>query len=352
MLVFIIMTNHMIACAWYGLATLDIDSADGWVAINMPPDASTGYLYATSLHWSLTQFTPASMEITPKNVSERVFNIIAIIMGMVLFSSFVSRITNTMNYLRALDFENTKQFVLLQSYFRKHGLSTSLCVRIRGHLDAYLAEKRKDIKETDIKLLSHMSASLRIELHYETFMPKVRHHPFLREYDTNFAHSMQRICHLAAGQSSLYGGDVLFNRDDVCSKMYFLHGGLLMYDLTNRRAGGFSKSRSQIEVKPTEVTEGEWLAEAALWAQTWAHPGQATAHGLCTCVTISVGQFHAAVRENRVATVASAIYAGIFVGWLNTVSISQLTDRQMLSFDVARAVHVAFEEPEEGETMA
>lgn len=360
MLVLILLTNHMIACVWYGLTTAEPDATDTWVAQNGLQNASPAYLYATSMHWSLTQFTPASMRITPANLRERVFNLVVIVMGMVLFSSFVSRITNTMNFLRAIDFENTKQFVKLQAYFRKHGLSTSLCVRIRGHLDAFLAEKRKDIKEKDIALLQHLSEPLRVELHYETFLPKVRHHPFLKAYDTNFVHSMRRISHKAAAQESLYGGDVLFSLGDVCSRMYFLHGGLLAYDLANfasRRTGGggFYKSRTCADCTPSEVAAGEWLAEAALWADTWVHLGRAMAHGRCNCVTINVQQFHAAVRENKVATSASAIYAGIFVDWMNKVSAGELTDLHMPSFDAARAVNIAFVdgvEPDKGEVMA
>ncbi len=141
--------NHLVACVWYA-----IGNAATWqkglcfVAsmlcdLRTTPDRTGGslnskwhlgaslhyvtpkdgkniwYRYSTALHWSITQFTPASMEVTPQNEYERFFTVCSstegdkhvwlcagrgiILSGMLIFSSFVSAITNAMNQLRNLN---------------------------------------------------------------------------------------------------------------------------------------------------------------------------------------------------------------------------------------------------------
>merc|ERR1719181_2010605 len=93
------------------------------------------YLYTTSLHWSLTQFTPASMEVYPENARERTFAIVVLVFALVTFSSFVSSITNAMTHLRNMNSEFEKQLLVFQRYLRYHRISTPLAVRMRRHLE-------------------------------------------------------------------------------------------------------------------------------------------------------------------------------------------------------------------------
>merc|ERR1711976_256751 len=70
------------------------------------------YLYTTALHWALTQYTPASMEVTPRNWAERIYAIFVLLFGLLVFSSTISRITTSMSRLqdmKAKDFENMEK---------------------------------------------------------------------------------------------------------------------------------------------------------------------------------------------------------------------------------------------------
>merc|ERR1719217_1561451 len=86
----IVLICHIIACIWFAIGR---SRHHGWVDHFKVVDRDTGYQYATSLHWSLTQFAPASMEVSPRTADERVFNIIMILFGLVIFSSFISSVT-------------------------------------------------------------------------------------------------------------------------------------------------------------------------------------------------------------------------------------------------------------------
>merc|ERR1712072_979908 len=63
LLCFILFLNHGIACCWYFLGRMTRDSGQVcWIDANKMMERELGYKYTTSLHWTLTQFTPASME--------------------------------------------------------------------------------------------------------------------------------------------------------------------------------------------------------------------------------------------------------------------------------------------------
>merc|ERR1719277_2137023 len=90
LLCFVLVLNHVIACSWYVVGRLTRDAGiTNWVDVGQVNGTKTVYLYATSLHWSLTQFTPASMEISARNLWERLFSICVLLFAMLVFSSIV-----------------------------------------------------------------------------------------------------------------------------------------------------------------------------------------------------------------------------------------------------------------------
>merc|ERR1719271_802382 len=80
---FILLVNHYIACMWYAIAEFNPVHERTWLdkfkSDTGQQNPTVFFRYTTALHWSVTQFTPASMEIHPANTVERVFAI-----GMVL----------------------------------------------------------------------------------------------------------------------------------------------------------------------------------------------------------------------------------------------------------------------------
>lgn len=97
-------------------------------------DASLSYRYATSLHWSLTQFTPAAMEVYAKNLFERVYSVCVLLFALITFSSFVSSITNLMNHLRSINAQRLEQQKKLRLYLHQHGISSESVNRVWHYL--------------------------------------------------------------------------------------------------------------------------------------------------------------------------------------------------------------------------
>merc|ERR1712232_745909 len=132
-----VIMNHYIACFWYGISTLLQASHNTWTAKafgrageDTEEPAEILWAYTTSMHWSLTQFTPASMEVVPRNPYERLFNIVVILMALVVFSSFVSSITTAMTHIRNINAQKTKRETEIRSFFCEHKISPRLTSRV------------------------------------------------------------------------------------------------------------------------------------------------------------------------------------------------------------------------------
>merc|ERR1712226_1675413 len=173
-LIMMVIMNHYIACFWYGLSTLLQDTHSTWTqkAFGDPDaeDAETPailWAYTSSMHWSLTQFTPASMEIFPRNEYERLFNIVVILMALVVFSSFVSSITTAMTHIRNINAQKTKRETEIRSFFCEHKISPRLTSRVWHYVRQNKAAGMARTKTEDITTLRELPAVLLNDLREE-----------------------------------------------------------------------------------------------------------------------------------------------------------------------------------------
>lgn len=322
----IMMLNHLIACMWFAVCSWG-GALDSWVVIYESAHRSKAYLYCTALHWSFTQFTPASMEVNPVALHERIFAIVVIIFALVTFSSFISSITNAMNTLHMMNNENVKAFAVLQRYFRSNSISLSLCVRVRRHVEYKLEALRQAVHEKDVKLLRMLNTPLQIDLHYEVYSVVFKTHAFFVQFDQSFQRCMKMMCHDGVHELHVSEGDAIFCRGDPAKKVYTITAGETTY--VNRKDD------------LTVVKQGEWLAEAGLWT-TWVHHGQAQGKGETTIVSVDTKTFLTYALENRANTSHVSHYAVLFVEHLNTLNPEDFVDLSDPSFNIAWATHVAF----------
>ncbi|CAE8609491.1 unnamed protein product [Polarella glacialis] len=252
--------NHLIACSWYAVGISDHEREDTWVKANDLKAKGTVYAYTTALHWSITQFTPASMEVVPTNELERSFTIVVILSAMVIFSSFISTITNAMTQLRNLNSESNVELVKLRCFFSDHEVSASLVARISSciHQSSKLTGSR--VHSEDVSILELLPVSLKCDLAEEVFAPTLCAHPFILTWGEYYPRESKRLF-LAARSSSLGAQHELFNIGQVAESMYFLSSGAMVYMRDDER--------------PARVSPGHWLAEPTLWIK-WKHVGHAS----------------------------------------------------------------------------
>lgn len=332
LLLCILAVNHFIACLWYALCKWGAAEQSWLHQLSDDHEKDAAYLYMTSLHWSLTQFTPAAMEVCPAALHERIFAVVVIVFALVTFSSFISSITNAMESLRNLNSESNKDHNTLQLYFRTHSISLSLCARVTRYVQYKAKLHDLSITENDVKLLRLLSVPLQIDLHYEVHCSRLETHGFFSEFDKHFQRCMKMVCHKAIEEIHVSEGDYLFCRGDFAKHFLIMRVGSITY--THRSRG------------ERALTKGHWLAEAGLWTP-WSHKGGAQATTESTLDAVDYAQFVTCLVDSHSAHGCPVHYAHLFVEHLKTIDQESLSDLPDSSFNLQLAITIAFQEVNE-----
>eukprot|EP00747_Dinoflagellata_sp_TGD_P194498 gnl/TRDRNA2_/TRDRNA2_61986_c0_seq1.p1 gnl/TRDRNA2_/TRDRNA2_61986_c0~~gnl/TRDRNA2_/TRDRNA2_61986_c0_seq1.p1 ORF type:complete len:742 (+),score=129.03 gnl/TRDRNA2_/TRDRNA2_61986_c0_seq1:103-2328(+) len=314
-LLFLIMfINHFVACAWYAVSyTADANKNARWIDMFTVHD-NTYTRYFISLHWSITQFTPGSMPVQPQNLQERFFSILVLLLGLVVFSSFVSSITATMNRLRNLSAAQATQYWLLRKYFREHKISHELCARVNRYVSVVVWSQQKFTQQKDVALLQLLSGPLRTELQGELWKPKLISHPFFERLDHKSQDFVRDVCGSCVDQVLLSRGDVLFNSGKEADKMYFLWRGFMAYDSRDNLKGHIMDAES--------LHEGQWCCEAVLWMR-WIHQGRMRAKIECDLMTLAADKFRDVAMRHPAHFRFPRRYAHAFLSTMRKVGKEQ-----------------------------
>lgn len=285
---FIVCLNHFIACAWYWIGTLN--TGETWIEDNFRDWHTTTYRYMTSLHWSLTQFTPASMEVFPTNAGERTYNVCVVILAMVTFSTFISSITEAMTRLRKSNGRKAAQELVLRQYLGENQVSMQLAMRIWRYLEHGAKARRLRKMWRDVELFREIPDSLQMDLHHEVYMPILTGHPFFNLYNEQSPVAMRAICHYATQEVSLVSEQVLFGEGQVADKMFFIIEGLVEY---SRHHGS---ELSGAWIKQSKLTYPDWMCEAVVWVR-WFYHGNAVAKQVSSLLALHAPTLHQIMKE-------------------------------------------------------
>lgn len=318
---FLLIVNHIIACLWY----LVSDSYDGrgrqtsWVKHYRMHEHTWKYQYLTALHWSLTQFTPASMHVQPQNSYERGIAIFIIILALLMFSSVVGSITSSMTQLRALRENEWKQFWLLRRYLRQQAVPMILSVRIQRYLEYACGNRKEMVPPSAVNILSLLSDQLKDELECAIIQPNVRVHCLFKYMDNYFAVTLNRLARKAITRKLLARYDSLFYHTDIALGMYFTICGDLSYSKPKMSDGRRMSEESRI-------THEHCLSEPALWSPRWEHLGEVKAQSECDMIAILPQKFADIVTSNPGLLINVRNYAQHYVEWLSLLDVDALSD--------------------------
>eukprot|EP00747_Dinoflagellata_sp_TGD_P059220 gnl/TRDRNA2_/TRDRNA2_151472_c0_seq1.p1 gnl/TRDRNA2_/TRDRNA2_151472_c0~~gnl/TRDRNA2_/TRDRNA2_151472_c0_seq1.p1 ORF type:complete len:357 (+),score=29.78 gnl/TRDRNA2_/TRDRNA2_151472_c0_seq1:84-1154(+) len=327
-LLFIVTVNHVIACLWYLTGRLSMEAGNqNWIETSNTKGMSLGYEYTTSLHWSLTQFTPASMSVSATNIAERVFSIVVLFFALVTFSSIVASITAAMTQIRNRRGDEMKQFWLLRRYLRQQQISKELGQRVVKFLEFEMDRRRDLVKEQSVSILKLLSTQLQSELTSETLKPHLSGHPFFDYLGSGMCAVMYEIARSAIGTQTLATMDIVFTGGDEARSMFFIRSGDVCYELSNGN------------VLEPPVQPGEWIAEPVLWT-LWRHLGTLWASSLCDMLTVDPKKFGEVMCYHPRPWYFARHYADQFLTFINSQAPDALTD-VMREFDYEMAVHEA-----------
>lgn len=314
----VVIVNHFIACAWYGLSvfTEDTFGVKGWASA-LPSDydhdaPSAFYNYTTALHWALTQFTPASMEVHPLNAYERLFTVFVMLLSVLAFSWVVASMTSSMTQLMNEKAHRTKQKELVNRYILERKVSLELSTRIDEYLTREMVRmEERALVESEVALLGSLPEALQRELHAEVHTKVLLKLPVLSALSSHDPKIVVHICHKAMADEFLFVGNQLWCMDDVATKMYFVQQGDL---LSSYRLGALS-TESRKRLSP-DARAGDILSEHALWLN-WRYLGDMCGMTDVNVVTLSAEKFVAVVQNSVAAVELLFRYADCFQQWVH-----------------------------------
>lgn len=322
LIVAIALLNHFIACGWWAIGKdrMDQDTIS-WIEKGNFDIADVGFQYTTSLHWSLTQFTPASMEVVPTNTAERTYAVCTLLFAMVIFSSFVSSITATMTVLRELSGKQgkTKQFKVLRWYLKDNDISRILQIRIQKYLQHVVLRAKSHVPENQVELLGMLSKPLRMELRYTIVWPVFTSHAFFFRFEQASLQATRQLCSKAVEELVVAVGDTLFCTGEVGKSMYWIVSAKCLYQQAQR--GGL-RSNADMNVLIESQREGkhyksQFLSEMSLWCE-WIHKGELHGTAQGRCIMIHSEPFAEVLSSHNAVIGSARRYAAALIMEVNT----------------------------------
>lgn len=320
MIMLLLAINHLIACGWYGIGLLQMDHTDTWITVHqfeVGVDCDWVYTYFTSFHWSVTQFTPASMHVQPQNVPERIFAVAVVVFALVGFSYVVGSITGSLAQLRSIQEDASKQFWSVRRYLRQNQVPVTLSLRIQKYLEHAWNKHKDRVNLSNIKLFSLLSEQLHNELKLSMSVPHLTVHPLFHHLNEISCVTMHRLATSAISRKLLARNDSLFFPGEMATHMYFVVQGRLQY-LRYLVSG---------QEKKEWVDRGEdWISEPVLWVSSWVHIGVLVAATECELLLVQSAAFSDVVRLNPQVLTVSSAYACRYVQYLNSQDNDMLSD--------------------------
>eukprot|EP00747_Dinoflagellata_sp_TGD_P063811 gnl/TRDRNA2_/TRDRNA2_153618_c2_seq1.p1 gnl/TRDRNA2_/TRDRNA2_153618_c2~~gnl/TRDRNA2_/TRDRNA2_153618_c2_seq1.p1 ORF type:complete len:677 (+),score=89.80 gnl/TRDRNA2_/TRDRNA2_153618_c2_seq1:133-2031(+) len=351
----IIVANHVIACLWYGVG---IAQDDGWPHVTGIVDADLSYKYTTAAHWALSNFQ-ASVEIYPVNAIERLFAISIGLIALILFSSFLSVITNLMMQLQQFRQKNTQRQRVVRNYLFSNNVSADISARVKKHIEGTSGGIHKE-KEEEHKVLSELPTNLQMDLFREVRFPILAGNQFFSELIAEHPRAMRKVCFDCMEDYPVQQGDILFSSGEACSAMTILVRGELTYTRGRRRVSTDIRGRSKpvlpsdefeaanrrassvkTEVSKHAIAKGDFLSESVLWTP-WEHAGRLVSTKFGSLLLIHQKKFSETMSHHETLQIDARLYASEYLAWLNAC-----TDPSDLPIEMEQA-----EEEEEEEEAA
>lgn len=318
----ILMFTHYVACAWAFIGSQDIFDVPSrrWLTSLPYPqydsngvkmaDAEWAYQYLTSLHWALAQFTPGPQNIQPQNCTERIFAVFILLLGLVVFSSFIAGVTQARMQLSKMVGKLDRDLWILRKFCKQKHVSRELTLRMKRYIDLVIVPNFHKLHTEDVILLPKLSAHLRAQLNKELVSQILCVHPFFENLKNKHDGVFNSIANDGSlDHMSLARGDVAFGSGQEAHSLLLVSDGILDYIAVSGNK----------EDAPQQVAKGDWVSEAVLWTK-WIHQGQCQASVESTAMLVNSARLQKELLENGPVMGFVRKYGQEFIKRLNTLA--------------------------------
>jgi len=323
----ILIINHILACLWFWLGSQKIAGYDSWVREEGYGEGVHWlYQYVTCLHWSISQFTPGSMDVGAHNPIERIFSVGVLMFALVVFSAFVSNLTQARLELQRISNKLGKDWYMLRKLMRQQEIPRQLAIRVEKYVTRSVLPRLAVVQQKDVVLLNRLSEPLRKALGAEMYGRHILQHPFFKLLDTHSKPGMMDLCAVLLNYS-LGEGDILFRNGQIAKAMHFVVQGKLLYQPTYDAHG------DSLFLEATR-----WFCEAVLWTK-WLHCGRMEAVVETELIVVNSESFRKIMASDYSSWGLAREYAVVFVQSLN-----DKTTADMAVHDIHEDMASKFEE--------
>eukprot|EP00928_Gymnodinium_smaydae_P063037 TRINITY_DN46737_c0_g1_i1.p1 TRINITY_DN46737_c0_g1~~TRINITY_DN46737_c0_g1_i1.p1 ORF type:complete len:243 (-),score=21.35 TRINITY_DN46737_c0_g1_i1:398-1126(-) len=223
------------------------------------------------------------MHVGPVNTMERFFALLVVWFALVVFSTFVSRLTSTMSQLQDYYRADAKYVWQLRRWLKSHSVEKKLAQRVQRHVEHVLRDRKKHTSRAEIPALQHISHSLHAELSVDIYKRSLVAHALFDMTESNFSSVFRQICGQAISESSWAIGDTIFH-PQVRSNYSMVVTHRTIY---------YQRFGDPIE-RPVDI--GTWISEPAMWT-IWLHVGNLQCHEFCTTFQVDPEKVSAAALQ-------------------------------------------------------
>ncbi|CAJ1386274.1 unnamed protein product [Effrenium voratum] len=295
----LVLTNHVIACLWYGLASVESDgeAPRNWVTEYGMQGHTVPDLYAVSLHWALVQLGVGQTNIEAVTLAERIFSIIVEFSALMMFSTLLSAVASLMAGLQKLKDGEIEQFRSLKRFLDQNHIDDDLSQRITCFLQyAFKARNKAESTEGPVPMWDMLSVPLQSELEFQRHQDSMKKCDFFQKLMEKDSYHIVRVLHEVAGcmsHSVLAIGDVVFAAGTIANATYFLSGGAYTYTMED------PSDRKLYRL---------WVAEVCLWSP-WLHLGDLVSQDISRLIALEVNLFCECIGKTVETRRMAAAYA-------------------------------------------
>lgn len=301
---------HLICCAWYTLGThILADTGTRWTDLaNIGEegerfhDAPREYQYMTAFHWAVAQLVLGSTDVRPGCSHERIFNVVAMLTGLICGTSLVACLSAQMVDVIISRKQRTTYTKELRQYLCENHVNKNLALAATRQAQERLIASKHKLNSQDVFLLNELSATLRQKIHWEVCHSCVLSQPLFGTLMCLDMKGMQNLCTSCVESVLPRRGDDVFTALTVATGCYCVSSGSLQY---NHR-------EDVIKFEDCVVKPKEWLSWAAMWSY-WTHVGTAVSTQPCEIFTVSPNGLPEAIAFNPLIRSFMFDYAKIFV---------------------------------------
>lgn len=304
-----LMLNHIIACLWFYIGQSD---SNGWLYMVGLSEAGASEGYLVALHWSIANFH-GSMDVVARTVTERTFAVLALVIGMLTFSMFMTAVMGMVVHMKKAHKKQAEYTQKLRQYFLHYKISVGLMLSVKRYLEDNRVWQQDEEGDNKKLLLRPLPMQLQKHLMAEIHSPAVQEHCIFSWLQRRHVTAFRDITHGVFGVMEVQSRHGIFDFGDACHCMLFLESGHCRYVRGQHTSDwvdpGSREMKQIVGQRGILVGMKSAICELALWIRGWQNKGSLFSITHCSLLNIETSSLAAVVSHFPTVHFDMSLYA-------------------------------------------